>query len=118
MVRCTVWLAVLVLLRLHHEMAAKLPTRRSDRSGFTHTPRTTEYSAACCRSTHVLGGKCNRISVGIVLSQLALWEPSFLHLVYRQRFGLAAKLPTRRSVRSDRSDFAHTPRTGLLLSFH
>jgi len=32
----------------------------------------TEYSAACCRSTHVLGCECNQMSVGTVLPQLAL----------------------------------------------
>jgi hypothetical protein len=33
--------------------------------------RTAEYSAAC-RSTLVLGGECNRTSVGTLLAQLAL----------------------------------------------
>jgi len=49
--------------------------------------RTTEYSAACCRSTRFLGGECNRMSVGTVLPQLALWEQSFLHLVFSQHLG-------------------------------
>ena len=38
--------------------------------------KTAEYSAACCRSTHVLVGECNQMSVGTVLPQLALQEPS------------------------------------------
>jgi len=28
--------------------------------------KTAEYSAACCRSNNVLGGECNRMSVGTV----------------------------------------------------
>jgi len=41
-----------------------------------------EYSAAC-RSTLVLGGECNRTSVGTLLAQLALCKPSFLCLCLR-----------------------------------
>jgi len=55
--------------------------------------KTFEYSAACCRSTHVLGGECSRISVGTVLPQLALWDQSFLHLVFSQRLDKVSPHP-------------------------